>query len=177
MSGRANRKLKGNPNDACNREIKGGGGPTRLSRGVRGGGSIRLSAAVLTALLLAVSPASAEEPPAPVLSATPGDSKVDLSWTDTGSGNSGPDTYQWRMRRATSSSWDNPTFAGSSRTESVTDLANGTDYKFQVRALRTTVAVSEDPPSGPNQPPVTNVNTQLRPGPWSYEVTVTPAAD
>ena len=143
---------------------------------LRGGGAIRLSAAVLTALLLAVSPASAEEPPAPVLSATPGDGKVDLSWTDTGSGDGGPDTYFWRMKLV-GSNWDNPTFAGSVTTETVTGLTNDHTYRFQVRARRLSTEVQDDPPSNPGEVRQPTVTHTWVPGPWSTQVEATPAAE
>ena len=97
-------------------------------------------AALMAACGLFALPASATVA-GPVLSATPGDGKVDLNWTSVEDAIS----YDWRMSSDDGGSWGHWTDAtdgaagitvvGGPRGRTVTDLTNGTPYTFQVRAV------------------------------------------
>ena len=95
-------------------------------------------AVVLAALMLAAPPASATGLSAPTLSATAGDGEVTLSWT----ASTGADHYQYRGSTDggvtwLSSDWLHTGELASVREILVTNLTNGTEYTFEVRAGRT----------------------------------------
>ena len=95
-------------------------------------------AAVLAALVLAAPPASATGLSAPTLSATAGDGEVTLSWT----ASADADHYQYRGSTDggvtwLSSDWLHTGELASVREILVTNLTNGTEYTFEVRAGRT----------------------------------------
>ena len=115
---------------------------------IAGGRAFRaLAAAALAALLFAASPASASSPTptpsTPTLSATAGDSRVDLSWTTS----TAASWYQLRQSEDGGSSWDAwsdmSLYEVKTRTSAVTGLTNGTDYTFQVRGSRMAYFPSE----------------------------------
>ncbi len=84
-----------------------------------------------------------ENPPdAPAgLTATAGDAQVTLTWTDPS--NSAIDKYQLRQGTGTTVSWgswtDITSSSATTTSHTVTGLANGTQYSFQVRAVDGTV--------------------------------------
>ena len=95
-------------------------------------------AVVLAALLLATPPAPASSLTAPTLSATAGDGEVTLSWT----ASTDADHYQYRGSTDggvtwLSSDWLHTGELASVREILVTNLTNGTEYTFEVRAGRT----------------------------------------
>ena len=98
-------------------------------------------------------PASAEEataawqpPAAPTgLTATPGNARVFLNWTNPS--DSDIDKYQVRQGTGTTVTWGEWTDIGSSTAtttiHTVTGLANGTEYSFQIRAVDGTAESTE----------------------------------
>ncbi len=98
-------------------------------------------------------PASAEEataawepPAAPMgLTATPGNARVFLNWTNPS--DSDIDKYQVRQGTGTTFTWGEWTDIGSSTAtttiHTVTGLANGTEYSFQIRAVDGTAESTE----------------------------------
>ena len=71
------------------------------------------------------------------VSATAGDERVRLSWSAPEDGGSQILRYEYRYAADGDSynDWDRVSGGGSARSVSITDLTNGTEYRFQVRAV------------------------------------------
>ena len=107
-------------------------------------------------------------PPAPILTAIPGNREVELTWESYGAGFTIAG-WQYRQRTLDVTTWDPdwtdiPTSDPATTTHTVTGLTNGTAYLFQVRACTSTgqngchvesVAASTTPSAGePSKQPV-----------------------
>ncbi len=125
-----------------------------LSHGASGGGYN----SVTGNLVVTVTDDDAAAPDAPAdLTATKGNARVTLSWTDPS--NSNIDGYEYRQGSGSSFAWGSwMGISGSTATtvsHTVTGLTNGTQYSFQVRAVDGTAngAASDTVTATPAPPP------------------------
>ena len=101
-----------------------------------------------------------EVPGTPVLSARPDDEQVELTWPKPASGTSEITRYDYRSKEASAATWSDWTDTGVdlALTEfslTIENLANGTPYSFELRALSaagesaTSTTVTATPSTGP----------------------------
>ena len=118
-------------------------------------------------------PSQPSVPGKPVVTLTPGDTQIEVEWTEPANNGAAITDYDVRYRAGTSGNWTDKPHTGTTRNTTITSLTNGQLYQVQVQAKNSagsgpwsdvataTPQPSVSVPDKPDAPTLTAGNTQI----------------
>ena len=118
-------------------------------------------------------PSQPSVPGKPVVTLTPGNTQIEVEWTEPANNGAAITDYDVRYRAGTSGGWTDKPHTGTTRNTTITSLTNGQSYQVQVQAKNSagsgpwsdaataTPQPSVSVPGQPDAPTLTAGNTQI----------------